>query len=438
MLMLAGLHLGSDDDLLPAGPDNPEGYWEHTGFLGVNEHILGQLNAGWDCPPTLEDGWWLDDRVAECRIDATSAMEELSGHGPWGWKDPRNCITLPFWLELIPDLRVVICLRNPLEVAVSLHERNGMSYAAGLRLWYTHYERLRAAAPEGRRLVTHYDAYFPAAEAELSRLVGFADVGPTAEELGEARAALSKASRHSRFGRQDLRAAGVSSQVSELYLRLCEEAGWSDDGARGGEPDISRAPLGEETTGTAYPDIADDGPSGRDVGAVDRGVVDYRLLLHRYHRRGGHIAILQRRVRELETELGGVRSEARRLRLEAEATTGHEGLQGSVYDLELTVAGLESRLVGTGEALDQRRLVRRVREAARQTLPRDARVLVAGVNDTAFLDLYGRRASTFPQGPDGRPPGPEWPTTSRPSSISRCCEPAERSSYSFRRARLLS
>jgi hypothetical protein len=41
----------------------------------------------------------------------------------WGWKDPRNTITLPLWLNIFPRARVLHVLRNGLDVAISIHER---------------------------------------------------------------------------------------------------------------------------------------------------------------------------------------------------------------------------------------------------------------------------------------------------------------------------
>ena len=64
----------------------------------------------------------------------------------WGWKDPRNSLTLPFWQELLPNLKTLIIVRNPLEVAYSMRERNGTSYAFGLRLWEIYNRRLIEAA----------------------------------------------------------------------------------------------------------------------------------------------------------------------------------------------------------------------------------------------------------------------------------------------------
>ena len=63
-------------------------------------------------------------------------MARISGSALWGWKDPRTTILLPFWQMLIPNLRFVIGVRNPLEVARSLRKRDGMSIGAGAYLWY--------------------------------------------------------------------------------------------------------------------------------------------------------------------------------------------------------------------------------------------------------------------------------------------------------------
>ena len=52
------------------------------------------------------------------------------------WKDPRNCITLPFWRTVIdPPLAAVFVCRDPQEVARSLVARDGVTLTYGLALW---------------------------------------------------------------------------------------------------------------------------------------------------------------------------------------------------------------------------------------------------------------------------------------------------------------
>lgn len=42
---------------------------------------------------------------------------------PWGWKDPRNTYTLPIWLDIFPDAKVIHIYRHGVDVAHSLQVR---------------------------------------------------------------------------------------------------------------------------------------------------------------------------------------------------------------------------------------------------------------------------------------------------------------------------
>jgi len=55
---------------------------------------------------------------------------------PWGWKDPRNTFTLPLWLTLFPNAKVVHIIRHGVDVAQSLrNRRNRDAGAAAQRYW---------------------------------------------------------------------------------------------------------------------------------------------------------------------------------------------------------------------------------------------------------------------------------------------------------------
>ena len=43
ILHLCGLDLGPPDQLMPPTEANPLGYWEHTGFVEVNDALLTAL-----------------------------------------------------------------------------------------------------------------------------------------------------------------------------------------------------------------------------------------------------------------------------------------------------------------------------------------------------------------------------------------------------------
>ena len=42
---------------------------------------------------------------------------------PWGWKDPRNTFTLPLWIDLFPEAKIIHIYRNGVDVANSLKVR---------------------------------------------------------------------------------------------------------------------------------------------------------------------------------------------------------------------------------------------------------------------------------------------------------------------------
>jgi hypothetical protein len=173
LLHQCGLYLGPEDQLLGANSGNQDGHFEHLGFFRINEALLRHFGGSWEFPPEFEPGWELDASLEELRSEARSLLETFSGGSPWGWKEPRTTITLPFWKSLVPNLRFVICVRSPLEVAESLAKRNKIPIERGVHLWYRY---LRAAIEDTGgcpRMITFYDDFFTAAAAELGRMVNF-------------------------------------------------------------------------------------------------------------------------------------------------------------------------------------------------------------------------------------------------------------------------
>ncbi|MHA7820216.1 MAG: sulfotransferase [Erythrobacter sp.] len=111
-------------------------------FLELNRWVLRVAGTDWDHPtPALE---MLKDEGTVTRI-ANHLATRLSGtrtypylgthilkagmrigtHLPflWGFKDPRTCITLPAWLKLFPEARLLRIQRHGVDVAASLETR---------------------------------------------------------------------------------------------------------------------------------------------------------------------------------------------------------------------------------------------------------------------------------------------------------------------------
>jgi GT2 family glycosyltransferase len=222
LLHSCGLYLGPESELMPAQADNPDGFWEHLAFVGLNDELLNELGGAWDLPPKAGEDF-RHPRLDPLRLKARLLIEGFDSSSIWGWKDPRNSLTLPFWRDLLPRLKILVVVRNPLEVAHSMRERNGTSYSFGLRLWEIYNRRAIETSTEQERLVSHYDLFFEDAETELRRITDF--VGLSDADVANAAALITVQRRHTHFTIDELIDAQVSADVIELYRALIAEAG---------------------------------------------------------------------------------------------------------------------------------------------------------------------------------------------------------------------
>jgi Sulfotransferase family len=134
-----GLFLGRDTEI------NSESYF----FQRRNEVILNACNGGWENPAAIEELLKNDptrERIIKLlRRDLQSTgISTYLGLGkylryrsafrlnfPWGWKDPRNSILLPLWLQVFPNAKIISVLRNGIDSAASLADREAKRLRAG-------------------------------------------------------------------------------------------------------------------------------------------------------------------------------------------------------------------------------------------------------------------------------------------------------------------
>ena len=244
LLHACGLYLGEKNELMPPQADNPDGFWEHLGFVALNDELLNALGGAWDVPPKADEDF-KHPQLDPLRLKARILIEGFASANVWGWKDPRNSLTLPFWEDLLPGLRTLIVVRNPLEVAYSMRERNGTSYSFGLRLWEIYNRRVIETATKEARLVTHYDLFFENAETELRRIVDFTGLPDT--KLKEVAALITAQKRHTHFTIDQLIDARVSEKVIDLYRDLVAEA-TQGTGAAAWERNKTKIAKPSETT----------------------------------------------------------------------------------------------------------------------------------------------------------------------------------------------
>jgi hypothetical protein len=222
MLHTCGINVGPEQELAMPAPDNEEGFWENADFVSLNDSLLKQLGGSWDNAPA-EPRRWESDELGALRDRALELIRK-NDHAPWGWKDPRSSLTLPFWKQLLPALKVVICLRNPLEVAQSLATRDPAVLDPHLRLWSTYYRRALAAVPPEDRVITHYSVYFDDAHLELQRVLRLLSFSASDELIETACSTVSSRLRHHQVTTRELAQAGVPDDVIADYVAMCSEA----------------------------------------------------------------------------------------------------------------------------------------------------------------------------------------------------------------------
>jgi hypothetical protein len=182
-----GIDLGPDEEFLPPDPNNQSGYFELADAVEINDEILAHYGGSWDDLPELPPGWEQSDELAQIRDRARRALgRRFVASSEWAWKDPRTCITLPFWQRLVPGLRYVICVRNPVDIAHSLRSREGEERPLKKHVvdWLRHTASAFVYTADRPRILVHYERFFEDAEHEVRRLAGFIGREDRLEEPG--------------------------------------------------------------------------------------------------------------------------------------------------------------------------------------------------------------------------------------------------------------
>ena len=235
LLNLAGLDLGDNESLELKGPDNPTGYWELRALREINDELFARWNATWSDPPNPH--WIHTSEIADLKARARETLSNLqSGTGPWGWKDPRTSVTLPFWKELLPRQAYVLCVRNPLSVAASLKARDGMPLEHALNLWSEYTEAALEHTQAEHRVIVNYESLMTSWRSTLRRIVdnlGLADLEPP-ESIGEqVEAFLQPQLSHYNYALEDVLDSPSLDFISKsLYCFLREEEGIGTESER--------------------------------------------------------------------------------------------------------------------------------------------------------------------------------------------------------------
>ncbi len=219
-----GVFLGPEDELKQSTRHNVGDHFENLQFVRFHDDLLRRLGGSWHQPPPTDSGWEFSDRAFSF-VSRAKNLVAKSQQQYWGWKDPRSSLTLPFWFRILPDLKVLVCVRNPVEVARSLFLRGGASNASPFQLWTDYGRRLLAATRPEQRLITHYESFFEDPEQELRRILNWLGIQVSDETVRHACTQVVVARRHQQIPLKDLLTAEVPDETLAIYFSLCAEAG---------------------------------------------------------------------------------------------------------------------------------------------------------------------------------------------------------------------
>ncbi|MBI45764.1 MAG: hypothetical protein CMG66_06350 [Candidatus Marinimicrobia bacterium] len=110
-------------------------------FQNINKWIMSINSSTWDNPKSFIDKVDSNSYAmilnkirillksrSNCRYFGFKTLfnkkDFFSLNYNWGWKDPRNVFTLPFWIDLFPKSKIIIIKRHPYDVSLSLLNRN--------------------------------------------------------------------------------------------------------------------------------------------------------------------------------------------------------------------------------------------------------------------------------------------------------------------------
>lgn len=114
-LQKCGLHVG--DELLGADTGNENGHFEDLDFLNSHKALLKGRK--------LSDNGFTSDPFKPLSCEEKDKLRDIISykndyHTQWGWKDPRTCLFLDTYHELLPDACYFVVLRDYESVISSL------------------------------------------------------------------------------------------------------------------------------------------------------------------------------------------------------------------------------------------------------------------------------------------------------------------------------
>jgi hypothetical protein len=160
--------------MLPPAADNPSGFFEAFGVVGVNDWILREAGATWyDCLGFIGNQLEPRKHAMALALINLCLINEFPNASLLLLKDPRLCLLLEYWLPVLQTSHIrpaaLLVLRHPDEVVASLARRDFCPAPVSAALWLHHMLTVEDATRGCPRAILPYDALLRDWRGSLSR-----------------------------------------------------------------------------------------------------------------------------------------------------------------------------------------------------------------------------------------------------------------------------
>ena len=159
----------------PVPGNNESGFWESQPIWEMNIRLLRSTGSDWEDWRPFDSGWYASPKAGSFREQVQALLHQEFGDSRlFVLKDPIICRLLPFWIEALETFgaepRVVLPIRNPLDVAASLKHRDGISDSCGYLIWLRHVLEAESGSRNLRRAYLRYETLLSEPHAVMDRL----------------------------------------------------------------------------------------------------------------------------------------------------------------------------------------------------------------------------------------------------------------------------
>ena len=212
----------------PVPGNNETGFWESQPVWDMNMHLLRSTGSDWKDWRPFDSGWYASPKAGSFREQAQALLHQEFGDSRlFVLKDPVLCRLLPFWIEVLETFgaepRVVLPIRNPLDVAASLKQRDGIGASCGYLIWLRHVLEAESGSRNLRRAYLRYETFLSEPHAVMDRLGRDLDVSWPMRASVHAHAEIERFLSPELHHHQSDDAAFLTNPVLSRWLGQCFE-----------------------------------------------------------------------------------------------------------------------------------------------------------------------------------------------------------------------